>query len=401
MSWSELCVQGHKRRTDCAIHRACAQLALDPPVLEKFHQLLQCTRQRAPRLLHAPVINGHHPGVNALVNLSRFRSAHLRSVADWPGTSSSFRPAISSLAHHLLCHYQVPAFLAASWHETDADADNKRNWFIAHSRGASFRSLSLPIAMTRRMERIFLASPDHLPIKYALRRAELLALGAPKEIVQAVLSTRASADLRHGDFWRTVWLFLIANAADIDPAQVGPIIDYIQAVRHDQITIATQEGRTGFNTPQPAFSMKGRTVQSMLRLLRDWHRSLGGGGDAFTWVRSPFEPMLFEEPIRDGADMPRRWHMMELTNSAQLRREGAALHHCVASYADRCYSGTTSIWSLRLWQGDRVHHVLTVEVDPRRHAVIQARGNANRAASATSLRLLRAWAARERLQMAI
>ena len=32
-----------------------------------------------------------------------------------------------------------------------------------------------------------------------------------------------------------------------------------------------------FDSPGPAFSMKGRTVQSMLRLMRDWHRSLGGG----------------------------------------------------------------------------------------------------------------------------
>jgi hypothetical protein len=92
---------------------------------------------------------------------------------------------------------------------------------------------------------------------------------------------------------------------------------------------------------------------------------------------------------------------MELTNSAQLRSEGAALHHCVASYAGRCYRGNSSIWSLRLWQGEKVHHVLTVEVDPKRRAVIQARGRANRAASGRPLRLLEDWAIRERLRMTI
>ena len=251
--------------------------------------------------------------------------------------------------------------------------------------------------MTRKMEHIFLASQDHLPIEHAIRRAELLALGAPTEFVKAVLSTRLATDLRHGEFWRTVWMFLIANAGDLEPAQIGPLIDYIQAVRHDR----TQDGMVEFGSPQPAFSMKGRTASSMLRLMREWHRSLGTGSASLSWVRSPFEPLLFDEPGRDGSEMPRRWQMMELINSAQLRREGAALHHCVASYADRCYRGISSIWSLRLWRGEKVHPVLTVEIDPRRRVVIQARGRANRAPSEKSLRLLQDWAVRERLQMVL
>jgi len=92
---------------------------------------------------------------------------------------------------------------------------------------------------------------------------------------------------------------------------------------------------------------------------------------------------------------------MELTNSEQLRIEGAALRHCVASYADRCYRGMSRIWSLRSWQGDKVHHVLTIEVDPKRREVVQARGCANRFPSGRPLQLLEAWANRERLRMAI
>lgn len=401
MSWSERFVRDHKRQTDCAIHRACAQLASDPPVFEKFDEMLSCARKRAVRLFEAPVSDGRHPGIDALVNLSRFRGAHIRPAIDWAGTSSSWRPAVSSLAHHLVCDYKVPVFLASSWYATDSAADKKRGWFVAHSRGVAFRSLNLPIVMTRKMERIFLASQDHLPIEHAIRKAELLALGAPAKIVKAVMSTRLATNLRHSEFWRTFWMFLIANAGDVDTTQIGPMIDYIQAVRHDRIAIETQDGVMEFDPPQPEFSMKGRTMQSMLRLMRDWHQSLGGGSAALSWKRSPFEPLLFEESGRDPSERPRRWQMIELTDSAQLRREGAALHHCVASYADRCHRGISSIWSLRLWRGENVHHVLTVEVDPRKRAVVQARGRANRAASGRSLRFLQDWAVRERLQMAI
>jgi hypothetical protein len=93
--------------------------------------------------------------------------------------------------------------------------------------------------------------------------------------------------------------------------------------------------------------------------------------------------------------------MMELTDSVQLRNEGAALHHCVASYAYRCHRGASRIWSLRLWQGEKVRHVLTVEVDPKKRAVIQARGRANRFPSGRALELLQHWASREKLRMEV
>jgi hypothetical protein len=402
MSQSERFVRHHKRQTDCAIGHAYARLATEASAMAKFHELLHYARNRAARLFEAPILSGHHLGVEALVNLSRFSKAHIRPVATWSGTMSSWRRAVWSLAHHIVCKYEIPVFLASSWYATDdAAADKKCHWFVAHARGASFRSLNLPIMMTRRMEHVFLASQDHLAIEYAIRRAELLALGAPAECVQAVLSTRVATDLSNGMFWRTVWNFLIANARIVDPAQIGPMIDFIQAIRHDRVAVEAPDGTLELDPPQPAFSIKGRTVQSMLGLMRDWHRSLGLGSAGLGWTPSPRQPMLREEPRQDASVPPRRWQMIELTNSAQLRSEGAALHHCVASYADRCFQGMSRIWSLRFRRGEKVHHVLTIEIDPKRRAVVQARGRANRAASGKPLRLLQDWAARERLQMAI
>ena len=402
MSWSERSVRYHKRQTDCAIRHAYARLSNDAPVAEKFHELLHFARNRAARLLEAPVCDGHHPGVEALVNLARFGSAHIRPAAQWPGTASSWRPAVSSLAHHLVCKYEVPLFLASSWHSAGAAAaDKQRGWFVAHARGTSFRSLQLPVVMTRKMEHIFLASHDHVAIEPAIRRAELLALGAPTEVVQSVLSTRLATDLSNGEFWRTVWIFLIANASLIDPSQIGPMIDYIQAIRHDRVAMETPDGIVELDPPQPAFSIKGRTVQSMLRLMQDWHRSLGLGSTGLAWTPSPLRPMLVEEPSQDVSTPPTVWQLMELTNTAQLRREGAALHHCVASYSHRCSRGLSRIFSLRCRRGEKLHHVLTIEVDLKRRAIVQARGLANRAASGKPLRLLQDWAARERLQLAM
>jgi hypothetical protein len=402
VSSAEHFVRHHTQQTDRAISRAYARLATNALASATFGDLLQCVRDRARRLLDAPIANGHHPGVEALVNLSRFRGAHIRRVGDWPGTSASWRPVVSSLAQHLVCAYRVPPFLAASWYATDdAYAERKREWFVAHARGASFRSLDLPIAMTRKMEHIFLTSRDHLAIEHGMRRAELLALGASDELVQAVLATQSATGLGNGAFWRTVWMFLIANACAIDLAQIGPMIDFIQAIRHERVAVETPDGIVLRDPPQPSFSMRGRTAQSMLRLMQDWHRSLGLANGGLTWAPSPLQPMLMEEPPEDPSAPPVVWQLMELTNGAQLRAEGIALHHCVASYADRCWRGASRIWSLRVRRGEKVRHVLTIEVDMKRRVVIQARGWDNRAPSGKPLRLLQDWAVRERVRLAL
>ena len=208
-------------------------------------------------------------------------------------------------------------------------------------------------------------------------------------------------DLSNGGFWRTVWRFLIANTQTIDPTQIEPIVDFIQAIRHERVAVETPGGIVVQDPPLPSFSMKGRTAQSLLRLLQDWHRRLGVGTGGLTWAPSSLRPMLVEQPSQDPSEPPIRWHIMELTNGAQLRAEGSALNRCVASYADRCWRGASRIWSLRLQQGESMRHVLTIEVDMTRRTVVQARGRGNRAAFGKPLRLLQEWAARERLRLTI
>jgi hypothetical protein len=308
---------------------------------------------------------------------------------------------VCSLAHHLICQYSVPSFLTASWYANDDHAEQKREWFVAHANGSSFHSLDLPIVMTRKMEHLFLASSVDLTIEYAMRRAELLALGASHSLVNAVLSTRTALHLDNGEFWRTVWRFLIANAEAINVEQVGPLIDFLQAIRHERVLVETPDRIVTRDPPQPAFSMKGRTSQSMLRLMREWHRSLGVANGSLAWTPSSFRPMLLEEPGHDPSAPPSVWQLTEITNAAQLRAEGAALHHCVASYADLCRRGASRIWSLRVRRGERMRRLLTIEVDMKKRAIVQARGWRNRAPSGKPRHLLREWAARERLRMNI
>jgi len=136
-------------------------------------------------------------------------------------------------------------------------------------------------------------------------------------------------------------------------------------------------------------------------LMQQWHRSLGVGNSNVTWAPSGLRPMLLEEPSQEPSVRPGEWQLIELTSGAQLRNEGAALRHCVASYADRCRRGASQIWSLRVRRGEHVRPVLTIEIDMRRRAVVQARGWRNSAASGKPLHLLEEWTMRARLRLAI
>jgi len=394
-------VRIHRRRVDGLISQAYSTRAGDPLARATFDELLHCVRARSPRYLEAPVVEGRHPALDALLNLSSHKTSYVRPIATWGGCAGSWRPAVDSLAQHLLSRYRIPTFLASSWYAVDSYAEAKRSWFVAHASGASFRSLDLPLRLTRRMEHIFLQARDHFSVEYALRRAELLALGADAALAKAVLATRPSLDLDNGDFWRTVWVFLIRNSGVIHESQVGPILDFLHGIRHERVAVETVGGIAYREPREPTFSLKGRTAHSVLGLMETWHRDLGRVQGGLSWSPSGFRPMIVDIPAEDPSSPPVSWELTELTDSEQLRAEGAALRHCVASYAHSCWRGVSRIWSLRRRRGAKVRSVATIEVNPRRRTIVQARGFWNKRLSAREMQLVRTWAIREHLRLAI
>jgi hypothetical protein len=76
------------------------------------------------------------------------------------------------------------------------------------------------------------------------------------------------------------------------------------------------------------------------------------------------------------------------------------MRNCVATYAYKCTSGTSAIWSLRRHgDGATARSLLTIEVDPRRGAIVQVKGPGNRPGTPRALELLRLWATREQLEL--
>ncbi|MEM8608720.1 MAG: PcfJ domain-containing protein [Myxococcota bacterium] len=388
---------------DRAISRVFAELARDPRSLARFSAILRLA-QADSGLLRRPTLQGSRVlEVEALRNLATFDGDYLRAPRDWSPESGAGLSAIASLAEHLLARYAMPHFLSSVWFgDQSRGARDKRGWFAAHGQGTRFRELRLPLTMTRRMEGIFLRSPDHLDVNRALRRAELVSLEVRPELCEAVLATRLGRHLENGPFWLTFIEFVARFQDELAANDIAPMVDFLQFVRHEPVEVWAS-GVLLRQPPQPAFSLSGRTPASMLRLVDNWHAALGRSRRAnLSWPRSGYRPMSFQTTPVDPNKSPTRWQIVEITNSEELRLEGAALRHCVRTYAYDCRRRLSSIWSLRKrTQSNRLRPVLTIEVDPRAHEVVQARGYRNHFPTARAREMMLSWARRENLRVCV
>jgi len=127
------------------------------------------------------------------------------------------------------------------------------------------------------------------------------------------------------------------------------------------------------------FTLKGRTVASILRPVEEWHKQLGQDTNqpSLSWRHSPLRDFRLVEGSEALGNM-RVWTITELLTSRALFLEGQAMRHCVATYTERCVRRQTSIWSVQVENHRGRHRALTIEVDMPKKTVCQARRKCNR-----------------------
>ncbi|HZZ78315.1 MAG TPA: PcfJ domain-containing protein, partial [Gemmataceae bacterium] len=150
--------------------------------------------------------------------------------------------------------------------------------------------------------------------------------------------------------------------------------------------------------PRPDFSLKGRTPASLLKLVREWHGSLGQAKQPHAqWCESGIVGFQF---IEESGGIMRVWTITELLDSHTLVHEGRLMHHCVATYVSSCLHGKSSIWSMEVEKDGERQKMLTVEVDPAQRVICQARGKRNELPTEKCRDILRRWASQAGLQLA-
>jgi hypothetical protein len=292
----------------------------------------------------------------------------------------------------------MPGCMVKAWLLVDPyDNENEQRWYKHLGRGDSLRTAGVPLPLTRAMAHQFSLAPHHFTIRAALRWAQVRGLGGSESLARAVAGTRLGREFENEEFWLTVLRFLVDNPG-MDTRHLGPLFDFLHDQRFaSRDVFVPGEGVVHQGPPRPDYSMKGRSVLSLVRQMEAWRREREEDDrlPALTWARAPIGEL--EHVASSGC----RWTIRELLDSGALFREGVALRHCVAEYAPSCASRRTSIWSMQLDTGRGPRRTLTVEVDLKERVVCQARGRANRFARPCERAVLERWAEQEGLEVAV
>ena len=75
------------------------------------------------------------------------------------------------------------------------------------------------------------------------------------------------------------------------------------------------------------------------------------------------------------------------------------MNHCVASYNDLCQNGKSSIWSLRMQQGEQHKRVVTMELNFQKREIVQVRRKNNHNPHPAEIELLQEWADASRIDL--
>ena len=145
------------------------------------------------------------------------------------------------------------------------------------------------------------------------------------------------------------------------------------------------------------FSLKGRTLGSVVTLCNEWHVDIYNRDLEKKFVNTEFPP----SGVKDWNHETKfyiPWSICQVRNVKELKAEGTKMKHCVLSYTHECSRGATYIFSVKQ-HGNRM---ITLEVRPRGNGVLiitQARGRFNRTMHNDERRIVSMWARENNIQI--
>lgn len=339
-----------------------------------------------------------YPYIDGLVRLHARKALWLRNPLEWKPRSHNTNRQFSTLAHHLMARYEVPAFMGAAWLRSEKGAHRYRDWYVHMGRGHNIRTAKTLYPMTKAIAHHFTNAPEDLTIEGALIFADVKSLNGGRRLVNALMGSRLGQSVERDEekraFWLSVYRFLIANPM-LDLRHTGPIIDFLANQKFETHELMIGPGEIEVRPPpQPNLTMSRRTPDSLLRQVEAWHGELRimRANERRFWRPSGIPGLQLRTGPKDRPEEHIHWRIRELLTDKDLFEEGRRLRHCVGSYSSSCASGAMSVWSMERRRGEhsRVEAALTIAVDAKR-VVIEARGLANRWANDQEKLVLDTW----------
>jgi PcfJ-like protein len=334
-----------------------------------------------------------------------FEADVLRDASAWRPQMKTRDPARLRLAaaRYLFARYTVAEHLEQVWIDSGGlERDEimlRKRWYIVAAGGRSLYKEGAGAWLSRKEVHAFLNPPPHLGFEAAIWQAIARSYSDDPVVVLRIARSRIAQTPRAElGFWREVVRFFCAHPTTVE--DMDDLRDYL----------------ADCHARHPEFSLKGRTLASLGRQMREWHRDLEAvarieaarrraeaaqarargqplpreTADGSTWPGAAIANWSWSPAAKDRAKRE-EYLVIQLRTAADLVAETRAMHHCVSSYASKCIAGYASIWSLRRRAAGYTERLLTIELD-RQHRAIQVRGSANRMPRPGERSLLERWA---------
>lgn len=399
---STLCKLYAQRRLDELLHRYDQALTHGR---EPFRRLIQAIRAFTQILKPLPERGWSDPQITERIVRACARMATLvfqwhRLPEDWVVPATSPFVQFRSLVSHLFDRYPVPRFMVPIWLQ-DGLEDPDAMWYVdlyLHlAAGRSIRRFPVPVpcGLSKSAAAYFMQAPDDFHPFTAMQWGWVRSLGADKGLARLLVRQEYLAvPSERNDFWESVIRFLIMHQP-ISDEEVVAIVQFIDQQRFQPAEVVWGRG-AGPQPLQPEFTLQGRTLMSLRRHMTNWRTEV-----AVTIRTLPIVIPACWTPIGIRSflfhDGHRQWSIEELLSAKELEIEGGIMEHCVASYRSVCASRRTSIWSMKVEEGDVRKRVLTIEVAPQTKTIWQAKGKRNAPPTGEVSTVLRRWAQQEGL----
>ncbi|MFN8344280.1 MAG: PcfJ domain-containing protein [Spirosomataceae bacterium] len=316
----------------------------------------------------------------ALLMVGRYRKAWRQPLEGWKSKAKNDYGKFMNLVSYLFLQYEAPRFLYhAFFHPQDYP---HLELFIYLGTGGSMKEVRFDIKLTKKMQHYFLHAPEGLRVTQAVRWAQVCGLGGDPLLAHRIAYSRLGyADRRRDETLWEDFVRILVQGGMFNLDKLTELIDYVRT--------CTQQN--------PDYSLKGRTLPSLLRQSNEWHHQMvraKSTKQAVTWQGVDWEPFTVTEGKEEN---PVIYQMVELLSNKELSEEGQRMHHCVASYADDCFYGKTRIFSLRCTRFGNEERLATIELDLRNRRIVQAKYRYNQKISDKARELLEQWAAQQKL----
>lgn len=357
---------------------------------EKKKKLAQL-RTRCKRKDHTEIMN--------MISQFMCASKFVREPVEWKSQSYNLERQIISFIKHVYCKYPVPSFMFEIFFNNNknvypvyANVNNIRNqirqnhsfvderkyfdWFLTIAGGGSFAKKTKG-TLTKKEAHIFLNAPKNNTIKENLWYARCKAEGLNETMTMACIKRFFNDhNVTFGtEFWNDFIRLLKREEKRANLAIVSDVVDFLRSKHREN----------------PQWSLKGRTLQSLIKHSNYWHRLMQMkrfGDQNLRWSGIDIPDWSWKEHKKSKTV----WRVTQLLSSKELFAEGRKMRHCVASYGYRCVDGMSFIFTLTSglegFQQDEKH--CTIEINKNKK-LIQARSRLNGSVKNIASNVLLKW----------